>query len=458
MDLIKNGTLVSPEKTWRADLALKDGKIAAIAPEIAPAPEDRVLNAAGCLVFPGFIDPHTHLDMSSGALTTADDFPSGTLAAVCGGTTTLVDFATQDKGMTLRQALALWHQKADGRSHCNYAFHMAVTDWNETARQELRSMVAAGVTSIKVYLAYDALRVNDGQLLDILRECRALGLQIGCHCENGDVVNALQKRELAQGHTSPAAHPVSRPAAVEAEAISRYCYIASLARCPVTVVHLSSAAGLAEVRKARERGQTVWAETCPQYLLLDEGRYHLPGFEGAKFVMSPPLRSPSDVAALRRAVLDGEVDTLATDHCSYRFADQKALGREDFTKIPNGAPGLEHRPALFFSSFVAPGLLPPERMCALLAENPARLYGMFPRKGVLAVGADADVTVWDPAHVWTISAANQHHKVDYTPYEGMEVTGRAKAVFVNGILAARDGEPVRTGAGRYVHRHVRIDG
>lgn len=452
MYLIKNGTLVSSESAWQADLAMENGQITAIAPHIQPGPGDTVLDAAGCLVFPGFIDPHTHLDMSNGVITTADDFPSGTRAALCGGTTTLVDFATQDKGMTLNGALKLWHEKADGRSSCNYAFHMAIADWNETARRELRDMVTAGVTSLKVYLAYDALRVDDGQLLDILTECRALGLQIGCHCENGDLVNFLQKRELSLGHTGPAGHPLSRPAGVEAEAISRYCAVAGLAGCPVTVVHLSSAAGLAEVRRARERGQTVWVETCPQYLLLDESRYRLPGFEGAKFVMSPPLRSPDDVRALRRAVIDGEVDTIATDHCSYNFVGQKDLGREDFTRIPNGAPGLEHRPALFFSTFVASGLLPPERMCALLAENPAKQYGMWPQKGRLAVEADADVTVWDPNHTWTISAQNQHHNVDYTPYEGLEVTGRARAVFVNGVLAAEHGESVREGAGRYVPR------
>lgn len=452
MYIIQNGTLVSAEKSWQADLAIDGGKIAAIAPAISPAPKDRVLDASGCLVFPGFIDPHTHLDMDNGVTVTADDFPSGTLAAACGGTTTVIDFATQDRGMTLIQALELWHKKAEGRSGCNYAFHMAITDWNETTRRELRDMVNAGVTSLKVYLAYDALRVGDGQLLDILRECRALGLQIGCHCENGDVVNFLQRQELARGNFGPAAHPVSRPTEAEAEAISRYCYIASLADCPVTVVHLSSAAGLEEVRRARARGQTVWVETCPQYLLLDESRYQLPGFESAKFVMSPPLRSPNHREALCQAVLNGEVDTIATDHCSYSFAGQKELGREDFTKIPNGAPGLEHRPALFFSRFVASGLLPPERMCALLAENPARQYGMFPRKGVLAVGSDADVTVWDPKAAWTISAANQHHNVDYTPYEGMAVTGRAREVFVGGVLAAQDGEPVQTGAGRYVFR------
>ena len=454
MYVIQNGTLVSAEKSWRADLAMEEGKITAVAPEIPISPGDQVMDASGCLVFPGFIDPHTHLDMDNGVTVTADDFSSGTLAAACGGTTTVIDFATQDRGMTLAQALELWHKKAEGRSGCNYAFHMAVTDWNEATRRELGDMVSAGVTSLKVYLAYDALRVDDGQLLDILRECRALGLQIGCHCENGDVVNFLQRQELARRNLGPAAHPVSRPPEAEAEAVSRYCCIASLAGCPVTVVHLSSAAGLEEARRARARGQTVWVETCPQYLLLDDSRYQLPGFEGAKYVMSPPLRSPTDREALCQAVLNGEVDTVATDHCSYNFAGQKELGREDFTKIPNGAPGLEHRPALFFSQFVASGLLTPQRMCALLAENPARQYGMYPRKGVLAVGSDADVTVWDPKLSWTISAANQHHSVDYTPYEGMAVTGRARAVFVNGVLAARDGAPVQTGAGRYVFRNT----
>ena len=454
MYVIQNGTLVSAERTWRADLAMEGSKIATIAPQIPISPGDQVMDASDCLVFPGFIDPHTHLDMDNGVTVTADDFSSGTLAAVCGGTTTVIDFATQDRGSSLSQALTLWHKKAEGRSSCNYAFHMAVTDWNETTRRELKDMAAAGVTSLKVYLAYDALRIDDGQLLDILGECRSLGLQIGCHCENGDVVSLLQKRELARGNRGPAAHPIFRPPEVEAEAISRYCYIASLANCPVTVVHLSSAAGLEEVRRARARGQTVWAETCPQYLLLDDSCYQLPGFEGAKYVMSPPLRSSADREALCQAVRNGEVDTIATDHCSYSFAGQKELGREDFTKIPNGAPGLEHRPALFFDQFAASGLLSTERMCALLSENPARQYGMYPRKGVLAVGSDADVTVWDPKAVWTISAASQHHNVDYTPYEGMTVTGKAKAVFINGVPAAQDGEPVRTGMGRYVFRNA----
>ena len=455
MYIIQNGTLVSSEKTWQADLALEDGRIAAVAPAIPAAPGDQCLDAAGCLVFPGFIDPHTHLDMDNGVTVTAGDFPSGTLAAVCGGTTTILDFATQDRGGTLAQALERWHAKADGRSSCNYGFHMAVTDWNESTRRELRDMIAAGVTSLKVYLAYDALRVDDGALLDIFQECRALGLQIGCHCENGDIVNLLQRRELAKGNRGPAGHPASRPPAAEAEAVARCCRIAAMADCPVIIVHLSTEAGLEAPNYARNiYDPPMWAETCPQYLFLNESRYGIPGFEGAKYVMSPPLRTDEDRWEIGRALLNNEIQTLGSDHCSYNFAGQKELGREDFTKIPNGIPGLEHRPALLFSEYTGGAGLTPEQMCRILSENPARLYGMYPQKGVLAVGSDADVTVWDPEAVWTITAAAQHHKVDYTPYEGMTVTGRAKAVFVNGVLAARDGEPVQTGLGRYVFRRT----
>ena len=454
MHIIQNGTLVRGDQIWRADLAIQGSVIASIASSIRPSADDTVTDASGCLVFPGFIDPHTHLDMDNGVTVTADDFASGTLAAVCGGTTTILDFATQDRGMTLDQALKLWHSRADGRCSCNYGFHMAVTDWNEKTRQELRDMVDAGVSSIKVYLAYDALRVRDDELLDILQECRELGLQIGCHCENGDLVNFMQKQALAQGNTGPAFHPVTRPPEVEAEAVHRYCRIAGMASCPVTVVHLSSAAGLEEVRNARQRGEQVWVETCPQYLILDESCYHLPGFESAKFVMSPPLRSTADRDAIRQAVIDGEVDTIATDHCSFNYKGQKELGRDNFAKIPNGAPGLEHRPVLFYTSFVKTGQVTPDIMCALLAENPARQYGMYPKKGILMQGADADICVWDPRPKWTISAANQHHNVDYTPYEGMEVQGRAKAVFVNGVKVVEDGECICPNKGSYVPRET----
>lgn len=452
MTIIQHGTLVLPDGLMQGDLAFENGVITRVAPAIEAGAGDAVCEAAGCLVFPGFIDAHTHLDMDSGTTVTADDFASGSRAAACGGTTTLVDFATQERGGTLTDALDAWHRKAEGKCACNYAFHMAVTDWNEQTRAELPQMFERGVTSFKAYYAYDNLRLDDAQMYDLLSALRPFGGVLGVHCENGTLVNRLQRQQLDRGVTGPAGHPASRPPVVEAEAIRRLCAVAKLADSPVHIVHLSSAEGLEEVRRARASGQKVWVETCPQYLLLDESRYHLEGFEGAKYVMSPPLRSPADREALRAAVLDGEIDTISTDHCSYRFGDQKALGRDDFTNIPNGAPGIEHRPALIYTSFVASGLMTAAQMCRLLSENPAKLFGMWPRKGRLAQGADADITVWDPQARWVIRAEAQHQNVDYTPYEGFEAAGRARAVYVGGQLAAKDGEPSGASAGRYVKR------
>lgn len=452
MTIIQHGTLVLPDGLMQGDLAFENGVITRVAPAIEAGAGDAVCEAAGCLVFPGFIDAHTHLDMDSGTTVTADDFASGSRAAACGGTTTLVDFATQERGGTLTDALDAWHRKAEGKCACNYAFHMAVTDWNEQTRAELPRMFERGVTSFKAYYAYDNLRLDDAQMYDLLSALRPFGGVLGVHCENGTLVNRLQREQLEKGVTGPAGHPASRPPVVEAEAIRRLCAVAKLADSPVHIVHLSSAEGLEEVRRARAAGQKVWAETCPQYLLLDESRYHLEGFEGAKYVMSPPLRSPADREALRAAVLGGEIDTISTDHCSYRFSDQKALGRDDFTRIPNGAPGIEHRPALIYTSFVASGLMTAAQMCRLLSENQAKLFGMWPHKGQLAKGADADITVWDPQARWVIRAEAQHQNVDYTPYEGFEAAGRARAVYVGGQLAAKDGEPSGASAGRYVKR------
>ena len=452
MTIIQHGTLVLPDGLMPGDLAFENGVITRVAPAIEAGAGDAVCEAAGCLVFPGFIDAHTHLDMDSGTTVTADDFASGSRAAACGGTTTLVDFATQERGGMLTDALDAWHRKAEGKCACNYAFHMAVTDWNEQTRAELPRMFERGVTSFKAYYAYDNLRLDDAQMYDLLSALRPFGGVLGVHCENGTLVNRLQRQQLDRGVTGPAGHPASRPPVVEAEAIRRLCAVAKLADSPVHIVHLSSAEGLEEVRRARASGQKVWVETCPQYLLLDESRYHLEGFEGAKYVMSPPLRSPADREALRAAVLGGEIDTISTDHCSYRFGDQKALGRDDFTNIPNGAPGIEHRPALIYTSFVASGLMTEAQMCRLLSENPAKLFGMWPRKGRLAQGADADITVWDPQARWVIRAEAQHQNVDYTPYEGFEAAGRARAVYVGGQLAAKDGEPSGASAGRYVKR------
>lgn len=452
MTIIKNGTAVLPSGLKKADIAFENGVIVRIAPAIEAGAGDTTVDADGCLIFPGFIDGHTHLDMNSGVTVTADDFTTGTCAAACGGTTTIVDFATQDKGVSLGDALRAWHKKAEGKCTTNYAFHMAITDWNERTKAELMDMKEAGVTSFKVYYAYDALRVDDGEMLQILQALKPIGGILGVHCENGTLINELQAQQKAAGNFGPSAHPASRPPVVEAEAIRRLCAVAKLADSAVEVVHLSSAEGLEEVRRARAAGQTVWAETCPQYLVLDESCYDAEGFEGAKYVMSPPLRSRTDKVILRGAVIRGEIDTIATDHCSYNYATQKSLGKDDFTKIPNGAPGIEHRPSLFYTSFVASGKLGATDMCRMLSENPAKLLGMWPKKGCLEVGADADITVWDTETRGVIRAKDQHQAVDYTPYEGFETIGGPKRVYVNGELVANGGQPTGRLAGHYVKR------
>ncbi len=451
MHIIQNGLLITPDGPLYGDLAFDGGRITAIG-ELAVQPGDRVIDASGCWVFPGFIDQHTHLQAFTGTDWTSDDFASGTLAAVCGGTTTVVDFATQDKGGTLMEALETWKERADGVSRCNVAFHMAISDWDKWTQAEIPLLRKAGVSSFKVYLAYDHLRVTDAELLELLETLREHDAVCGCHCENGPLISALQEKELALGHTGPEGHPRSRPPEAEAEAVNRFAYLASLADCPIYVVHLSSKLGLEEVRAARRRGQNVYAETCPQYLLLEDSVYERPDFEGAKFVCSPPIRKREDVAALRQALLNGEIEAVATDHCSFRFDTQKVLGREDFRKIPNGVPGLEHRPALLSEILRQEDALDPVRLNQLLSEGPAKMMNLYPRKGALVVGADADITVWQPTERWTIRASEQHQNVDYTPYEGTEVCGRARQVFVNGELAAENGEPTTAVAGRYVKR------
>ena len=326
--LIQNGTLLCPEGPVKADLRVEDGKIAQLGPAL-PAGDSQVLDAAGKLVFPGFIDTHTHFEMNKGLPNeTADDWASGTRAAVAGGTTCVLDFAEPVKGASLASAAEEWHRRADGRSSCHYGFHMTIKDWDLRIREELPAMTAEGITSYKVYLAYDNLRVTDGVAYEVLRAVAEQGGVVGCHCENGDLVTEGIAAQKAAGHLSPAAHPLSRPAAVEAEAVGRWLAIAELAGCPVNVVHLSTRRGLELVRAARERGQKVYVETCPQYLLLNDSKYQLPGFESAKFVLSPPLRKADDQATLWEALRSGEVDTVGTDHCSFDFDGVKTLGRD----------------------------------------------------------------------------------------------------------------------------------
>ena len=450
--LIKNATLICPDGPVQADLRTEGGKIAEIGPGL-PAGDSRVIDAAGKLVFPGFIDTHTHFEMNKGLPNeTADDWASGTLAALAGGTTTVLDFAEPQRGCSLASALDTWHSRADGCASCNYGFHMTIKDWDPRVRAEMKDMTAAGVTSYKVYFAYDNLRVTDATALDVVRAVGEEGGIVGCHCENGDLVTAGINAQKAAGRLSPAAHPLSRPAAVEAEAVGRWLTIGELAGCPVNIVHLSTRRGLELVRAARARGQKLYVESCPQYLLLDESRYRLPGFESAKFVLSPPLRAGEDVDALWDGLESGDVDTMGTDHCSFHFKGVKELGRDDFSRIPNGIPGVEHRGVLMYTAGVASGRISAHQLMRLLSERPARLFGMYPRKGALAVGSDADITVLDPNFTGIITASAQHQRVDYTPYEGFETKCRVDTVLLGGEIAVEGGRVTAGKLGRYVKR------
>ncbi len=445
--LIRNGTIVRGEGTEQADLLIENGVIARIAPRMSCG-ADETLDASGRLVFAGFIDTHTHFDLDLGVTVTADDFKTGTRAAVLGGTTCVLDFATQDRGMTMQQALDLWHKKAAGSS-CNYGFHMAISEWNDARACEIERMVAQGVTSFKMYMVYDAMRLNDGEIYAALKRMAALDCVAGVHCENYDL---LQRRicELGDaGVHGPVGHPLSRPNAVEAEAVARLMRIAELANVPAWVVHLSTKEGLEEATRARDRGQEVYLETCPQYLVLDDSRYAQP--DGEKFILSPPLRKKADQDALLFAMGAGKIDFIGTDHCSFTMA-QKALGGGEFSKVPNGAAGVQNRAQLIYTCAVRTGRITLPQMASLMSENAAKFFGMYPHKGVLCEGADADVTIYDPSGEGAISYRTNAHNCDNSPYEGMRVLGRVTDVLLGGEPIVRNGALVREGAGRYVFR------
>lgn len=452
--VLSGGTIVTAADQYQADVRIEGERIVAIGNEIK-RPDDQVMNVDGCFLFPGGIDPHTHFDLPVGEITTADDFESGTKAAIMGGTTTIIDFATQFKGETLRTGLQNWQAKASGKCYADYGFHMAITDWNKSVAKEMTAMVHnEGIPSFKLYMAYkNILQVDDGAILQALQTAKDCGALICLHCENGDIVAQRIEEAHQKGDLTPAAHPLTRPPEVEQEATARAIALAELAGAPVYIVHLTSKGALQAVADAKFKGAEVYAETCPQYLLLDESVYAGDGFSGAKYVISPPLRSEEHQEPLWAGLHSGILDTVATDHCAFNFEGQKDLGRTDFSKIPNGAPGVETRMGLLYSYGVMTGKLNLNEFVALTSTNAAKLFGLFPRKGTITPGSDADLVVWDPRTESVITADALHQKVDYTPFEGYKQLGKAIHVFLRGQHVVRDGQlNVKKPEGVYVSR------
>ncbi|HEV8608929.1 MAG TPA: dihydropyrimidinase [Thermoanaerobaculia bacterium] len=460
--LIRGGTVVTATDQYRGDVLIEDAKIVAIATNVDLTPFgdqtlDRVIDASGKSVIPGGIDVHTHLDMPFGGTTSADDFESGTIAAAHGGTTSVVDFAIQYRGQTLRHALDAWMAKADGKAAIDYGFHMIVTDLNDSVESEMDALVREGVTSFKLFMAYPGVfMLDDASIFKALLRTGQNGGTICMHAENGGVIDVLVKKALAEGKTAPKYHALTRPARAEAEATHRAIALAEIAGVPIYIVHLSAAEALEMVTAARDRGLPAYAETCPQYLFLSYDNYEEPGFEGAKYVMSPPLRPKETQDKLWRGLAGGDLQAVSTDHCPFCMKEQKELGKGDFSKIPNGAPGIETRMSLVFDGGVRAGKISMNRYVELTSTSPAKIFGLFPRKGTIAPGSDADVVVFDPNKRQTLSAKTLHMKVDYNPYEGREVTGVSETVLSRGRVIVENGKFTgRAGAGSFLKRSPR---
>lgn len=442
--VISDGTLITTEATLRADLGISGSRIAAIGSNLTG--QER-LDAAGMLVLPGAIDEHVHLQMPVGEFASSDDFYTGTVAAACGGTTTVIDFAEPKADQLLVEALVERQAEAEGKVVIDYGLHMTLSRADDETLYQVPASIEAGASSFKLYMAYEGLRLDDGGLLRTLAALGEHGGRVLVHAENHHAIAYLTALALAQGRTGPENHPLTRPALMEAEAIHRLLALAQVTGTPLVLAHLSCEEGLEEVRSARGRDQTVWVETCPQYLLLDEQEYRRPGFEGAKYVMAPPPRTGADRAALWAGLSTGEIDTVATDHCPFFYETQKIRGRDNFARIPGGAPGIETRLSLLYTHGVLAGRLTPERWVEVCCTLPARRFGLAPRKGTLAVGADADIVIFDPERRVTLSADSLHQNVDYCPYEGWEVQGYPVGVLSRGEVIVHHGEFVAT-AGR----------
>jgi dihydropyrimidinase len=454
--LIRNGTVVTARDTTKADVLIEDGRIKEVRAGI-PQDGTTVIDAAGMFVMPGGIDCHTHLDMPFGGTTSADDFETGTRAAAFGGTTSIVDFAIQGRGTKMRTALDTWWKKAEGRACIDYGLHMIVTDLANSGLEDMDDMVREGVASFKLFMAYpNVLMVDDATIFKALSRTAQNGALICMHAENGSVIDVIIARALAEGKTAPVYHALTRPPRAEAEAVHRAIAMAEIAGAPVYIVHLSSEDALNQVREARDRGVPAFAETCPQYLLLSIDELARPNFEGAKYVFTPPLRPKEHLPKLWDGLKHDHLQVVSTDHCPFCFEDQKILGKDDFTKIPNGGPGIENRLQLIYHHGVNQGKLTLNRFVEITSTAPARIFGMYPRKGEIAPGSDADLVIWDPNARHTISAATHHMRVDYSMFEGFEVQGNARTVLSRGEVIVDNGEwKGKAGRGAYLRREAR---
>ena len=453
--LITGGRIITATDDYVGDIFIEDDRITAIGTAL-PMTADRTIDARGKLIFPGGIDVHTHLDMPFGGSTSADDFETGTIAAAHGGTTSIVDFAIQYRGQTLHHAWDTWMKKAEGKAAIDYGFHMIMTELNDQVELEMDALVRQGVTSFKLFMAYPGVfMLDDASIFKAMLRTGKNGGTICMHAENGGVIDVLVQRALAEGKTAPKYHALTRPARAEGEATHRAIALAEMADVPVYIVHLSAAEALEMVTEARDRGLPAFAETCPQYLFLSYDNYEEPGFEGAKYVMSPPLRKKETQDRLWRGLAGNDLQAIATDHCPFCMKE-KHLGDGDFSKIPNGAPGIETRMSLVYDGGVRTGKISLNRFVELTSTSPAKIFGLFPRKGTVAPGSDADLVIFDPEKKMTLRATTLHMNVDYNPYEGREVTGVTETVLSRGRVIIEGGQFVgRAGAGSFIKRTER---
>src|SRR5712691_8102486 len=451
--VIRNGRIVTAVDDYNADVLIDGEQVAMIAKKI-DIEADRSIDAKGRLVIPGGIDPHTHMELPFGGTSASDTFETGTRAAAYGGTTTIIDFAVQYKGQALSEALDAWHKKADGTTSIDYGFHLICTDLPDNRLAEMKSCINQGVTSFKLFMAYPGVfLVDDGTIYKAMTVAGEAGGLICMHAESGVVIDVIVKKALAEGKTAPKYHALTRPTKAEAEGVHRAIALAEIAGSPLYIVHLSCDDSLQEVQRARDMGVPAYAETCPQYLFLDYSVYEKEGFEGAKFVMTPPIRETWNQEKLWHGLQMNDLQVVSTDHCPFCFKDQKELGRNDFSKIPNGGPGVEHRMSLVYNGGVAGGRISVNRFVEITSTAPAKIFGLFPRKGTIAVGSDADIVIFDPKEEATISAKAHHMNVDYSCYEGMRVKGVTKTVLSRGRVVIDEGKYVgKPGQGQFLKR------